>query len=140
MEYMTNGLLLKQIHDSLEKQANNQLRPKDLTMMQVSVLMALRESSEKQLSMKEIEHHFQVAQSTIAGIVTRLEKKGFVEASGDIADKRIKLVRITTDGENCCEEAERYMRDTEELLMYGLTKEERTMFHTLLTRVASNVK
>ncbi|MGN0246746.1 MAG: MarR family winged helix-turn-helix transcriptional regulator [Lachnospiraceae bacterium] len=140
MEYMTNGLLLKQIHDSLEKQANNQLRPKDLTMMQVVVLMAIRESSEKLLSMKEIEHHFQVAQSTIAGIVTRLEKKGFVEASGDITDKRIKLVRITTDGEKCCEEAEKYMHEAEEMLMHGFTKEERTMFHTLLTRVASNVK
>ena len=57
MDYMSNGLLLKRIHDSLEKKANNQLRPKDLTMMQIAVLMGLRGATEKQLSMKEIEQH-----------------------------------------------------------------------------------
>ena len=71
MDYMSNGLLLKRIHDSLEKKANNQLRPKDLTMMQIAVLMGLRGATEKQLSMKEIEQHFQLAQSTIAGIVKK---------------------------------------------------------------------
>lgn len=35
------GQLLKQIHDGLEKQANNDLRAHDLTMAQVSVLMLL---------------------------------------------------------------------------------------------------
>lgn len=140
MEHVTNGLLFKQIHDSLEKRANHQLRPKDLTMMQVAVLMTLRESPEKQLSMKEIERHFQVAQSTVAGIVARLQKKGFVEASGDNSDKRIKLVQITTEGENCCKEAEIHMREAEELLMYGFTEEEKTMLHVLLTKVARNVR
>ena len=140
MDYMSNGLLLKRIHDSLEKKANNQLRPKDLTMMQIDVLMGLRGATEKQLSMKEIEQHFQLAQSTIAGIVKRLEKKGFVESLGDISDKRIKLVRITSAGENCCEEAERYMNETEELLICGFSKEEKELFHTLLSRVAINIK
>ena len=56
--------------------------------------------------MKEIERHFQVAQSTVAGIVVRLERKGFVEAAGDRSDRRIKLVRLTAEGEGCCKKAE----------------------------------
>ena len=34
-----SGQLIKLLHDRLEKQANNTLRGKDLTMMQISVLM-----------------------------------------------------------------------------------------------------
>ena len=34
-----SGQLIKLLHDRLEKQANNTLRGKDLTMMQVAVLM-----------------------------------------------------------------------------------------------------
>ena len=113
-EYTPNGLLFKQIHDRLEKQSNNALRAKDLTMMQVSVLMALQQAAEQRLSMKELERYFGVAQSTVAGIVSRLEQKDLVEAFGDTADKRIKLVHITTAGEKCCAEAACQMKEAEE--------------------------
>ena len=88
-EYTPNGLLFKQIHDRLEKQSNNALRAKDLTMMQVSVLMALQQAAEQRLSMKELERYFGVAQSTVAGIVSRLEQKDLVEAFGDTADSAL---------------------------------------------------
>lgn len=140
VEYMLNGLLIKQMHDRLEKQANNALRPKDLTMMQVAVLMSLQKAEEKQLSMKEIERHFQVAQPTVVGIISRLEQKGFVEAFGDAADKRVKLAHITSAGEACCEEAAGYMHEAEESLLRGFSQEERIMFHALLVRAAENMK
>ena len=139
-EYMPSGLLIKQIHDRLEKQANNALRPKDLTMMQVSILMALQKATEKQLPMKELERIFGVAQSTVAGIILRLEQKGFVEAFGDATDKRIKLAHITTAGELCCAEAAGHMNETEEALLYGFSREERKMFNALLVRAADNLK
>ena len=74
-EYIPNGFLIKQIHDRLEKQANNTLRGKDLTMMQISVLMELQEAEQKERSMKELERKFCVAQSTVAGIISRLEQR-----------------------------------------------------------------
>lgn len=83
-----SGQLIKLLHDRLEKQANNTLRGKDLTMMQISVLMELQKAEQKQRSMKELERKFCVAQSTVAGIISRLEQKGFVEAFGDASDKR----------------------------------------------------
>ena len=53
-----SGQLIKLLHDRLEKQANNTLRGKDLTMMQISVLMELQKSEQKQRSMKELERTF----------------------------------------------------------------------------------
>ena len=139
-EYTPNGLLIKQIHNQLEKQSNNALRAKDLTMMQVSVLLALQDASEKQRSMKELERHFGVAQSTVAGIVSRLEQKGFVEAVGDMADKRIKLVHITPAGEACCADAAYHMDEAEQTLLKGFSQEERDLLNALLTKAADNMK
>lgn len=139
-ETTPNGLLIKQIHDRLEKHSNNSLRAQGLTMMQVSVLMALHDAANQQLSMKALERHFGVAQSTVAGIISRLEQKGLVEAMGDMSDKRIKLIHITPAGEVCCTDAAYHMREAEEALLRGFSKEERNALNALLIRVADNVK
>ena len=125
-----SGQLIKLLHDRLEKQANNTLRGKDLTMMQISVLMELQKAEQKQRSMKELERKFCVAQSTVAGIISRLEQKGFVEAFGEASDKRIKLVHITLDGEACCREAAGYMAEAEQML-HGFSEDEKAIFNQL---------
>ncbi len=137
---LPSGQLIKLLHDRLEKQANNTLRAQDLTMMQISVLMELQKTEQKQLSMKELERKFCIAQSTVAGIISRLEQKGFVEAFGDAADKRVKLVHITPAGEACCREAAGYMEQAEQTLLQGFSEEEKTTFNLLLARAAENMR
>lgn len=140
LEYISDGMLIKQIHDCLEKKSNNALRSREITMMQVTVLLALQSASEKQLSMKEIERRFGVAQSTVAGIISRLEQKGFVEALGDSTDKRIKLVHITAAGEACCEDTAGLMAEAEATMHQGLSKKDQDMLNTLLRKVLKNLQ
>ncbi|MGM9536989.1 MAG: MarR family winged helix-turn-helix transcriptional regulator [Candidatus Onthomonas sp.] len=135
-----SGLLIKRIHDRLEKHSNNALRGKDLTMMQMAVLMTLLESPEQQLPMKELERHFSIAQSTAAGIISRLEQKGLVEAFGDPSDRRIKVAHITPAGEVCCAEAACHMEEAEAALVRGFSPEERETFNALLARAAENME
>ena len=97
---LTSGQLIKQLHDAIERQANNSLRQNDLTMVQVWVLLSLNEKDEKTYSLKELERILGVAQSTCAGIVNRLALKKLVDCFTDPNDKRMKLVRITPAGEN----------------------------------------
>lgn len=139
-EFIPNGQLIKQLHNSLERQANNELRSNGLTLMQVSVLLALQEAEKKQLSMKELERHFQIAQSTVVGIISRLEHKGYVKSLGDCNDRRVKIVHITDTGELCCEKAATHMQKAEEQLTCGFSMEEREMFNALLTKAAENVR
>ena len=82
------GGLIKQIHDALEKSANNAMRPQGMTMAQYGVLLALNRAENGTLPLKELEQLLRVAQSTAAGIVARLEQKGFVEGFGDPAERR----------------------------------------------------
>lgn len=135
----TCGAIIKQIHDELEKNANNVLRPQGLTMAQVGALLVLRDAPEGQCSLKEMEQILHVAQSTAAGIMVRLEQKGLVEGFGSPEDKRIKMVRITSTGEKCCFQAEQSMEETEKRLLSGLTETERSIFNSLLVKVRDSI-
>ena len=78
------GLLIKQIDEELRKNANNALRPQDMTMAQLEALVELDRAPEGRRSLKELEQILHVAQSTAAGIIVRLERKGLVEGFGDV--------------------------------------------------------
>lgn len=134
------GMMIKQIHDCLEKDTNNTLRAQDLTMAQVGALIELRSAEEKQMPLKELERRLHVAQSTAAGIVVRLEQKGFLESFGSPDDRRIKMVRITAKGEDCCMDSDKGMEQAEQKLLHSLTKEEKTVFLDLLEKVCNGMK
>lgn len=133
------GKLIKQIHDELRKNANNAMRSLDMTMAQLDALAELDSAPQKQRSLKEMEQRLHVAQSTAAGTIARLEKKGFVESFGDAADRRIKLVRITPAGSDCVNSARQGMLEAETRLLSGLTETERDIFFTLLKKVHNSL-
>lgn len=133
------GALLKQIHDELEKNANNAMRAYDITMAQCGAMVALYDAPDHQMTLKELERLSHVAQSTAAGIVTRLEQKGLVESFGSTEDRRIKIVRLTPAGMERCHTAEQEMLEAEERLLSGLTETERSIFLSLLKKVRNTL-
>lgn len=134
------GTLLKQIHDALEKQANNSLRADGLTMAQVGVLLMLDRAEHRQMPLKELEKALHVAQSTAAGIVSRLEQKGLVESFGDAEDRRVKVVRLSEAGAGCCRTADARMAAAERQLLSSLTEAERDIFILLLRKVRDSLQ
>ena len=133
------GKYIKRISDELRKNANNSMRARDLTMAQLSALLELEELPEGQCTLKELEQKLHVAQSTAAGIIARLEQKGFVEGLGDDADRRIKLVRITEAGNRQLQTARQEMDQAEAQLLSGLTEAEQSIFRTLLQKVYNSL-
>ena len=129
------GALIKKVHDEIEKKANVMLRQQDLTLSQMNVLMELEAVPDHQLTLKELEGLLHVAQSTAAGIVMRLEQKGFVESFTDENDRRVKKVTITPAGMECCKNAASDVKDMEVQLLAGLTEPERILFRDLLEKV-----
>ena len=135
-----SGLYIKQLHDTLEKSANNSMRNQGLTMTQLSTLMMLKEFPENRAPMKELEKKMRLAQSTMAGVVKRLEQKQFVDCFGDADDKRIKLVQMTPLGEKCCRDAQKEMQKAEDNLLEGFSGEEREKFREFLRRALDNTQ
>ena len=133
------GAMLKQLHDEMEKRANNSLRSQNLTLAQMHVLLLLHDAPNYQLPLKELETLMHVAQSTTAGIVSRPQKKGLVQALEDPTDQRIKIVQLTESGLDLCQSADKHIAQTEAELLAGLTEAEQTIFLTLLQKLRDSL-
>ena len=129
------GTLLKQIHDIMEKNANNVLREQDLTISQSGVLVLLDEKEGKTASFKELEKDFGVSQPTMVGILNRLVQKDLVEVLTDSEDKRIRKAHLTQKGADKCKEGYKHMNSAEEQLLKSLTEDEKKEFNRLLLKV-----
>ena len=129
------GTLLKQIHDIMEKNANNVLREQDLTISQSGVLVLLDEKEGKTASFKELEKDFGVSQPTMVGILNRLVQKDLVEVLTDSEDKRIRKAHLTQKGADKCKEGYKHMNSAEEQLLKSLTTNEKKEFNRLLLKV-----
>lgn len=133
------GGLIKQISDELRKNANNAMRSQNMTLTQLEALLELERAPEGQRSLKELEKLLHVAQSTAAGVISRLEQKGFVQGLADAGDRRVKLVQITQAGRDCVSQAAQSRERAEEQLLAGLTATERDIFLTLLKKVRDSL-
>lgn len=129
------GTLLKQIHDIMEKNANNVLREQDLTISQSGVLVLLDEKEGKTASFKELEKDYGVSQPTMVGILNRLVQKDFVEVLTDSEDKRIRKAHLTQKGVDKCKEGYKHMNSAEEQLLKSLTDDEKKELGRLLLKV-----
>ena len=133
------GAYIKHISDVLQRNCNNALQAKGLTMSQLTVLYQLENAPGRELPLKELEKRLRVAQSTAAGIITRLEQKGFVESCGNTGDKRVKQVRITQTGHNCFAESQSHAEASESQLLSVLTEEEQVQLNSLLKKVSESL-
>ncbi len=128
--------LLKMISEKLEKKMNSQLKKYGVTFTQLSIIVLLYTSDrEADYSMKELERIFQVSQQTMAGVIKRLEQKGFIGSYSDLHDKRVKRVRLTPSGTNLGESVFSEMKNNEVLLENAVTDEERKTLLELLRKI-----
>lgn len=137
-ENLSCGMLIKQINSELEKNANNALRADNLTSSQISVLVELNEAPDGRMDMKQMEKRIHVAQSTLAGIVSRLEEKGYVRGMTSQKDRRVKIIQLTGDGEKCCEKARHCAGEAEKELLSPLTETEQQILKALLIKVRTS--
>lgn len=134
------GWYIKRIGNALAKEAAHNMQTHTLTMQQAHALVTLKRAPDGSLTLKELEEHFCAAQSTVAGLVARLEKKGLVEGYADPSDKRVKRVRLTDAGLSMNETCRQDVVASEKRLVSQLTEEEKASFLTLLRKVYDAVK
>ena len=72
--------------------------------------------------------------------MSRLEKKGLVEAQSDPADKRVKLVRLTEEGQNLHAQSHQRVVESEERLTRLLSEEEKETLLACLKKVWDAVR
>lgn len=133
------GTYIKHISDVLQKNCNNALASKGLTMSQLTVLHLLYNTADNEMTLKELEKHLQVAQSTVVGIINRLQQKGFIESYSSAEDKRVKIVSMTDDGKKCFLESQSYAFESESYILSCLSETEQNTLNSLLEKISKNL-
>lgn len=138
MENRDIGALIKLITDKMRAGGDADLREKDLTFSQSMVLNYLYDRKEE-ATQKEVENFLGVSHPAVAGIMSRLEKKGFVYSYPDPGDKRNKVVGLTDKAKDITSEIQEKMRLGEKALVYRLSEEETDTLRRLLKIVYENL-
>ncbi len=123
MEQYPIGCLLKMITDKIKMQADASLAQHDLTLTQSRVLGYLARNC-GEATQKEIEGFLQVSHPTVAGVIGRMEQKGFVSCRPDPADKRSKLVCQTPRAAEIAQQMQATIEATEQQMLRSLTPQQ----------------
>ena len=89
--------------------------------------------------MKEIEERFEVAQPTVAGVLKKLERRGFVELVQSPSDRRAKNARLTDAGRELVRSQEHHRISMENRLMDSLEPDERERLKAMLSRILDDL-
>lgn len=115
------GEIVKAMHRQFRKQFNRFTGEKELTVPQIFLLRTL--VFKGSVSISELAEHLNLANSTVSGIVDRLERDGFVVRVRDKDDRRIVYVQLTEQAERFKEQVPQFSRKFLRELLQGVDEQ-----------------
>ena len=131
------GYMARMLHGCASQAMNEALSSMDLTSAQ-GHLMGFLAHSDQPPCARDIEEAFHLSHPTVSGLLSRLEKKEFLEFRPDPGDRRCKRIYILPKGRECLEVMEATIRNNEKRLLRGFSPEEQKQFADYLTRAIQN--
>lgn len=132
------GLLIKKLNDKIKASADASLKEYGITFSQTLVIEFLYNQG-GQATQKEIEEHMRVSHPTVVGIISRLEKNGFVICFMEEKNRRNKIVRATDKAINMISIMHIETRKMEKELTKSLSESEITELRRMLTTLYKNL-
>ena len=133
------GMYFKKISEKLEKKANENLGKRELTFSQGKVLWYLRKNSEKTVTLSDVAKFLDCTHATVSGLVSRLEKKGYLRIETDQSDHRAKNLFLTEKEMTKFRAMQEHRKQMEETLLQGFDEKERNELLSYLQRVYENL-
>jgi DNA-binding MarR family transcriptional regulator len=107
----------------------------DLTPVQYAALVAIQEN--EGIDATRLSAQIAFDRSTLGNVLERLETRGFVERYPSPDDKRIKLLKLTSQGRAVTRRAEAAVRRTQERILAPLAPKDRRVLLELLTQLVA---
>ena len=113
-----------------------------LTGTQVQVMLHILQCNVqgKVVTAKELEDYFRVKNSTISGILKRLEKKELIERIADKNDRRNKQICIKGGFAGLCGSIDERIKDETEKMFQGFSEDELNKMFQLLMKLLHNIE
>lgn len=128
-QFKTASLIVK-LGNAVTYYRNLKTENIDLTSVQSDALIAvLRNPS---ITATQLKDHLRLSQSTVAGIIARLENKGLIAKTVDREDARKAILTPTEQGLLLEEPLKKIALETQRFLVEGMSKQEQAEFDRLL--------
>ncbi len=132
------GHLIRYLHSCNDQSMTAALAAMELTAAQGHIMAFITHSPQPPCS-RDIEDAFHLSHPTVSGLLSRLEKKGFIEFRTDETDRRCKRIFILPKGLELDETMHAVICASEARLVQDFTEEEKEQFHRLLLRAIDNM-
>ena len=132
------GHRVRILHCCMDQIMSAALSQTDLTPVQSRVMGYLSHRKEPPCA-RDVEDEFQLSHPTVSGILSRLEKKNFIEFRPDPADRRCKRIYVLDKGWEHTEQVHRIIHENEERIVEGFSEEEKEQFTAFLERAIRNM-
>ncbi len=126
------------LHWCAEQAITKSLEEMDLTSAQGHV-MAFLSHAKTPPCPRDLEEAFQLSHPTVSGLLSRLEKKGFIAMCPDESDRRCKRIHVLPKGMECHDKMHETINSIENRVVEGFTPEEQAQFSELLDRAIANL-
>jgi MarR family transcriptional regulator, lower aerobic nicotinate degradation pathway regulator len=133
--YDMPGHLIRRAHQISTALFAEECAGLDLTPVQYAALVAIKVNPE--VDATRLSALIAFDRSTIGGVLERLEAKGWVLRTASPADKRVKLLRLTLDGERLLRRVAPAVRRVQERLLEPLAPADRAVMLRLLGQFAA---
>lgn len=107
------------------------------TKMELHILLLIQQNPE--IILREIKGRLDIPNSTLTGVINRMEKHGIIERKISQIDKRSYGLKITEKGMEIRREHDRILVIIASRILAELEEEERKIFIELLSKVAANI-
>lgn len=135
-QFKTATLLVK-IGNAVTYYRNRKMEDLDLTSVQSDVLIDILRNPG--ITASEIKEHIQLSQSTVAGIIGRLEGKRLISKVVDEKDGRKVILYPAEQGRGLEETLKAIAVETQEFLLEGMDENEQAEFARLLEKSLNNL-
>ena len=112
----------------------------NITPVQSRALVYLSCQGEQPVTQRDLEQELHLKPSTVNGIVSRLEEKGFVGRRASPTDGRCRLVSLTEAGQRQVDEFETIIDGSGKRIAACLTEDEEEALRALLIRIIENLE
>lgn len=138
-EYVTVRKIL-QLSNSITNYRNQRMQEKELTSTQYDAIRyILKNPDNKEITASDLMDHLKLSQSTVAGILSRLEEKELIMRKPHPTDARKSIIIPTEKGLKLEEYLKKTAAEMENILMQSMNVKEQEEFNRLLQIALDNM-
>lgn len=134
------GELVRRIYDAMDERLSREISSQQLNSRQMAAIAFLRSRQDGKTTIGELQAFLRVSHPTVSVVIRKLEARGLVCVEVDAQDRRARILTLNSAASEVICAAQHGPEEMEEMLLHGLSREERAQLCALLERVFDNIR